>query len=71
MSIKVLSGTHHEVKLLCLLLVGPSFGDAGLAEVRLRHGGLDRLCGPTVVETLGHVIVLDGYHVLDGGQSGL
>lgn len=26
--------SHHEVELLCLLLVGPSLGNAGFAEVR-------------------------------------
>lgn len=63
--------SHHEVELLCLLLIGPPLGDAGLAEVGLRHGGLDRLGGAAVVETLRHIVVLDGYHVLDGGQGGL
>jgi len=62
---------HHKVELLRLLLVGASLGDAGLAEVGLGHGGLDRLGGAAVVEALGHVVVLDGHHVLDGGQRGL
>lgn len=65
------SSTHHEVELLRLLLIGPPLGDAGLAEVRLRNGGFDRLRGPAVVETLGHVVVFDSRHVLDGGQGGL
>lgn len=69
-ALSVLS-SHHEVELLCLLLVGPPLGDAGFAEVRLRHRRLDRLGGSAVVETLGHIIVLNGYHVLDGGQGGL
>lgn len=62
---------HHEVELLRLLLVGPPLCDAGFAEVRLRHGGLDRFGGAAVVETLGYVVVFDGHHVLDGGESGL
>ena len=52
-------------------MVGPPLGDAGLAEVSLRHGGLDRLSGAAVVEALRNVVVLDGHHVLDGGQSRL
>lgn len=63
--------THHEVELLRLLLVGPPLSDAGFAEVRLRHRGLDRLGGAAVVEALGHVVVFDGHHVLDGGEGGL
>lgn len=63
--------THHEVELLCLLLVGPPLSNAGFAEVRLRHSRLDWLSGSTVVEALGYVVVFNGYHVLDGGQSGL
>lgn len=64
------SCTHHEVELFGLLLVGTSLGDAGFAEVRLGHSGLDRLCGAAVVETLRDIVVLDSHHVLDGGQSG-
>lgn len=63
--------TYHEVELLRLLLVGPPLSDARFAEIRLRHSGFDRLGGPAVVETLGHVVVFDGHHVLDGGQGGL
>lgn len=64
-------GTHHEVELLRLLLVGPPLGHAGLAEVCLGHGRLDRLGGAAVVETLRHIVVLNGHHVLDGGQGSL
>lgn len=69
--IVIYSCTHHEIELFGLLLVGTSLGDAGFAEVRLGHGGLDRLCGAAVVETLRDVIILDSHHVLDSGQCGL
>lgn len=61
--------THHEVELLRLLLVGSPLGDAGLAEVRLWHCGLDWFGGPAVVEALRHIVVFNGHHVLDGGQG--
>lgn len=62
--------THHEVKLFCLLLVGPPLSDAGFAKIRLWHSGFDRLGGPVMVEALRHVVVFNGHHVLDCGQSG-
>lgn len=63
--------TDREVKLLCLLLVGPPFGQAGLAEIGFAESGLDRLHAIAVVEALRDIIVLHRHHVLDGGQSGL
>ena len=63
--------TDREVKLLRLLLVGPPFGQAGLAEIGFAESGLDRLHAVAVVEALGDIVVLHRHHVLDGGQSGL
>ncbi len=65
------TSTDREVKLLRLLLIGPSFGQAGLAEIGFAEGGLDRLHAVAVVEALRDVVVLHRHHVLDGGQSGL
>lgn len=63
--------TDREVELLCLLLIGAPFGQAGLAEVRLAEGGLDRLHAVAVVEALGDIVILHRHHVVDSGQSGL
>lgn len=65
------TSTDREVKLLRLLLIGPSFGQAGLTEIGFAEGGLDRLHAVAVVEALRDVVVLHRHHVLDGGQSGL
>lgn len=70
-SVPILIFTHHEVELLGLLLIGPPLGNAGFAQVCLRHSRLDRFSGAAVVETLRHVVVFNSYHVLDGGQGGL
>lgn len=66
-----INSTDRKVKLLCLLLVGASFGQARLAEIGFTESGLDRLHAVAVVEALRDVIVLHRHHVLDGGQSGL
>ena len=66
-----ITGTDREVKLLRLLLIGPSLGKAGLAEIGFAESGLDRLHAVAVVEALRDVVVLHRHHVLDGGQSGL
>lgn len=65
------TATDREVKLLRLLLIGPSFGQAGLAEIGFTESGFDRLHAVAVVEALGDVVVIHRHHVLDGGQSGL
>lgn len=52
------------------LLVGSSLGDAGFTQVGFRHSGLHRLRGSAVLETLGHVIVLDSDHILDRLEGG-
>lgn len=58
--------TDREVKLLSLLLIGPSLGQAGFAEIGLTEGGLDRLHTVAVVEALRDIVVLHCHHVLDG-----
>lgn len=68
---KHINSTDRKVKLLRLLLVGTSFGQARLAEIGFTESGLDRLHAVAVVEALRDVIVLHRHHVLDGGQSGL
>lgn len=64
-------GTDCEVKLLSLLLIGPSLGKARFAEIRFAESGFDRLHAVAMVKALWHVVVLHCHHVLDGGQSGL
>lgn len=61
---------HHEVEMLRFLLVSASLGDAGFTQVGFRHGGLDGLRGPAVLEALGHVVVFDSDHILDGLEGG-
>ncbi len=68
---KIITNTDRKVKLLRLLLIGPSFGQAGLAEIGLAESGLDRLHAVAVVKALRDVVVLYCHHVLDGGQGGL
>lgn len=63
-------GAHHEVEVLCFLLVSPSLGDAGLTQVGFRHSGLHRLSGAAVLEALGHIIVLNSDHILDCLEGG-
>lgn len=63
--------THREVKLLRLLLVGPSFGQTGFAQIGLTKRGLDGLHAVTVVKAFRHIVVFHCHHVLDGAQSGL
>ena len=65
------TSTDREVKLLRLLLIGPSLGQTGLAEIWFAEGGFDRLHAVAVVEALGDIVVLHCHHVLDGGQSSL
>lgn len=47
-----LTGTDREVKLLSLLLIGPSLGQAGFAKIRFTERGLDRLHAVAMVEAL-------------------
>lgn len=61
---------HHEVEMLGFLLVSTSLGNAGFTQVGFRHGGLDGLRGPAVLETLRHIVVFDSDHVLDGLEGG-
>lgn len=61
---------HHEVEMLRFLLVSTSLGDAGFTQVGFRHGGLDGLCGPAVLEALGHIVVFDSDHILDSLEGG-
>ena len=70
-SARSVTGTDREVKLLRLLLISPSLGQARLAEIGFTESGLDRLHAVAVVEALGDIVVLHCHHVLDGGQSGL
>lgn len=62
--------THHEVELLCLLLVCSSLGDAGLTQVGLGDCGLHRFRGAAVLEAFRDIVVLDGDHILYGLQGG-
>lgn len=63
--------TYHEIELLCFLLVSSSFCNARLTQVCLRNCWLHRLCWPTVLETLWHIIVFNGDHILYCLQSSL
>lgn len=65
-----LIGTDCEVKLLRLLLIGPSLGQAGFAEIGFTSG-FDWLHAVAVLEALRDIIVLHSHHVLNGGQSSL
>lgn len=65
------NSTDREVKLFCLLLVGPPLGQAWFAQIGLAECGLDRLHAVTVVKAFRHVVVFHCHHVLDGAQSGL
>lgn len=68
--IMALIGTDCEVKLLRLLLIGPSLGQAGFAEIGFTSG-FDWLHAIAVLEALRDIIVLHSHHVLNGGQSSL
>lgn len=63
--------TDCEVELLRLLLIGPSLGQAGFAQIGFAEVGLHRLHAVAVMEALGDVVVLHRHHVLNGGQGGL
>lgn len=56
--------TYHEIKLLCFLLVSSSFCNARLTQVCLRDCWLHRLRWATVLETLWHIVVFNGDHIL-------
>lgn len=56
--------TYHEIELLCFLLVSSSFCNARLTQVCLRDCWLHRLCWATVLETLWHIIIFNGDHIL-------
>lgn len=56
--------------MLGFLLVSASLGNAGFTQVGFRHGGLHGLRGPAVLEALGHIVVFDSDHILDGLEGG-